>query len=124
MPFYSQHCVLHLHGREERRGLGVKKLSTQGERDIEVSEGVVDVGAGARLRNHVHVQGVRVRETLGTDMILVGNVEVFLVDLRPALFHVMLTHLIRCGVSLTITGLATDWLSILMRICRGCSRGE
>lgn len=27
MPFHSEHCALYIHGRGERRGLGVTKLS-------------------------------------------------------------------------------------------------
>jgi len=90
--------------------------------DIEVSEDVADVRAGAGLRNQVRVEGVRVRETFVTDMILVGNWEVFLVDLGPMLFHVVLAHLSLCGVPLATTGVAADWLSVLIWIWRGCSR--
>jgi len=81
------------------------------------------VRADAGLRNHVHVQVVRARETLETDIILVGNVGVFLVALGPVLFHVMLMHLSLDGVSLTTIALATDWLSFLIKIWRGYSRG-
>jgi len=68
----------------------------------------------------MHVQGVRVRESLETDMILVRSVAVFLVDLRAVLLHGMLSHLDLRDVLGTTSGVAADRRSDLVGVGQGC----
>ena len=108
--------------REERRRTAITKFSTRKDSDIKVGEDVVDVRTGGGLGNHMHVKGVGIGESLEAYMVLVWDNWIFRVYPGPVLFHVILTLLGLCGVSLATTGVAADWLSVLIRIWRGCSR--
>ena len=69
----------------------------------------------------MHAQGVRVRESLETDMILVEDVGVFLVDLRTVLLHEMLSHLDLRNVLETTSRVAADLWSGLVGVGQGCT---